>query len=73
MFASNANPLDTPFLGGLMPEPLLALRWKKTTRTLQRWRAKNYGPPPVVIGRTVFYRASDIEAFEQTCRRGGGS
>lgn len=56
-----------------MPEPLLALRWKKTTRTLQRWRAKNYGPPPVVIGRTVFYRASDIEAFEQTCRRGGGS
>ena len=67
----NANPSDTPLSGRLMPEAQLALRWNKTTRTLQRWRAKPYGPPFMVIGRTVFYRTSDIEAFEQKCRRGG--
>ena len=64
-----SNP---PLPLGFMAEAELARRWTKTTRTLQRWRVKNYGPPFMVIGRTVFYLISDIAEFELTSRRGGG-
>jgi hypothetical protein len=51
----------------------LADRWKKSLRTLQRWRAEGYGPAYLRIGGTIFYRLSDVLAFEAGVRRGGGA
>ena len=48
-----------------LTEKDLANRWKMTTRTLQGWRAKGIGPAFIRIGeRSIFYRASDVEAYE---------
>jgi hypothetical protein len=51
----------------------LADRWQKSLRTLQRWRSEGYGPAYLRIGGTVFYRLSDVLAFEANVRRGGGA
>ncbi|MBS0272307.1 MAG: DNA-binding protein [Proteobacteria bacterium] len=53
-----------------MPVPLvseeeLALRWKITPITLSHWRWSGRGPRFLKIGRHVFYRVQDIEAFEE--------
>lgn len=72
MSASNTDPSNTILSHDLLPEAQLAQRWSKSTRTLVRWRAANYGPPFVIIGRTVFYLITDIETFELASRRGGG-
>ena len=49
-----------------LTEKDLALRWKKTTRTLQLWRAKGSGPAFICIGkRSIYYRLDAIEAFEK--------
>ena len=55
----------------LIRERDAAKRWSKSVRTLQRWRKTGYGPPFLVIGRSVFYRLEDILAFEARQRRGG--
>lgn len=49
----------------------LASRYGKAVRTLQRWRAKGYGPAYMRIGGSIFYRQEDIEAFEARMRQGG--
>lgn len=47
----------------------LAARWGMTTRTLQGWRTKGIGPAYIRIGeRSIFYRAEDVEAYEESCR-----
>jgi predicted DNA-binding transcriptional regulator AlpA len=33
------------------------------SRTLAAWRAKNFGPPVVKLGRGVFYRRADVDAW----------
>lgn len=44
----------------------LAVRWKKTTRTLQGWRSKGTGPAFICIGkRSIFYRLDDVQAYEK--------
>lgn len=40
--------------------------------TLQFWRTRGEGPCFVKVGRRVFYRRSDIEAFVDMGRSGGG-
>ena len=57
--------------GMLVSQRTLAARWKKSTRTLQRWRAERYGPAWLLIGGSVLYREVDILAFESRMRRGG--
>lgn len=43
----------------------LALRWKKSTVTLKKWRAKNYGPAWTKFQpRTVLYPMSAILEWE---------
>ena len=59
------DPLD------IVRERDLAERWQKSVRTLQRWRAKGYGPAHMLIGGSVYYRIDDILAFEARMRRGG--
>lgn len=57
--------------GGLFSEQALALRYSKTVRTLQRWRAESYGPAYLRIGGSIFYRVEDVEFFEASMRNGG--
>lgn len=57
--------------GWLLSERALALRYGKTVRTLQRWRAEGYGPAFLRIGGSIFYRTEDIETFEAAIRKGG--
>jgi Helix-turn-helix domain len=42
----------------------LARRWRKSERTLERWRLRGQGPAHLQIGG-VLYRLEDIEAFEK--------
>lgn len=57
--------------GDLLDERELAARWRKSPRTLQRWRGSGTGPPWLRIGGSIFYRVSDVLAFEDGARRGG--
>jgi hypothetical protein len=43
----------------------LARRWRKSERTLERWRLRGVGPAHLQIGG-VLYRLEDVEAFERT-------
>lgn len=57
----------------LVSQKHLAARWKKSVRTLQRWRAEGYGPAWIHIGGSVLYRERDVLAYENRMRRGGES
>ena len=46
----------------------LARRWRKSVRTLERWRLRGVGPAHLNIGG-VLYRLSDVEEYEHTQRR----
>lgn len=69
MSDTTGKPIHDPF------EPIrerdLAERWKKSLRTLQRWRAMGYGPPFIRLGASIYYRLGDVRAFETRMRRGG--
>ena len=49
----------------------LALRWKLSIRTLERWRWLKRGPKYMKVGGRVRYRLSDVEAFEKAHERLG--
>ncbi len=51
-----------------MSEHQLAQHWKKSVRTLQRWRTVGCGPAYFRIGQTIYYRPEDILAFEEKAR-----
>lgn len=57
----------------LLDQISLSRRWKLSPRTLERWRWLELGPPFLKVGGRVLYRLDDIEAFEASCRRNGGS
>jgi len=42
----------------------LALRWRVSTRTLDRWRVEGKAPPWMQINGRILYRLSDVLAFE---------
>ncbi len=42
----------------------LAVRWRISPRTLERWRWAGEGPRFIKIGGLVRYRLEDIEGFE---------
>ncbi len=69
----NANSLDSgKAVQDLLTDTLLARRWGKSCRTLQRMRRAGFGPPWIAIGRSIFYRHSDVLVFEASARKGGG-
>ena len=47
----------------------LAVRWRISHRTLERWRWTGEGPQCLKVGGRVVYRVSDIEDYEQTLVR----
>ncbi len=68
---TSTTPLQDRDPFDLLLENELAKRWRKSIRTLQRWRAEGYGPAFVVIGGTIHYRVKDVLAFEARQTRGG--
>ena len=42
----------------------LAIRWRMSPRTLERWRFTGEGPQFIKLGGRVVYRLEDIEVFE---------
>ena len=65
-----SQTLDDPT--ALLSERDLARRWQRSRRTLQRWRVAGYGCAYLVIGSSVYYRLSDVLAFELQQRRDVG-
>jgi hypothetical protein len=53
-------------------EAELARRWRRSVRTLQRWRKQGIAPDHHVIGGRVLYRRSAVEAVEVARMRRGG-
>ena len=47
----------------------LAVRWRVSHRTLERWRWTGEGPRFVKLGGRVVYRLLDIEEYEQAMIR----
>ena len=47
----------------------LAMRWRMSVRTLERWRWLGQGPAFLKLGGRVVYRLEDIEAFEAAQRQ----
>lgn len=45
-------------------EDELAERWRRSPRTLQRWRQQGRGPAYLSINDRILYRRCDVEAFE---------
>lgn len=52
-------------------EDELALRWRISLRTLQRWRRQGRAPAHLLIGHRVLYRWADVDAFERRHLQGG--
>jgi hypothetical protein len=48
----------------------LAVRWRISHRTLERWRWTGEGPKFLKVGGRVVYRLADIEEYEQAIVRG---
>lgn len=46
-------------------EDELALRWRISPRTLQRWRWKGRAPAHLQLGQRILYRHADVEAYER--------
>lgn len=68
MSSLQENEPTWPGWGELWNEHDLARHWKKSVRTLQRWRADGSGPAFIRIGGSVRYRIADVRAFEDRRR-----
>lgn len=51
----------------------LAVRWRISHRTLERWRWTGEGPKFLKVGGRVVYRLSDVEEYEQSIIRASTS
>ena len=51
----------------------LAVRWRISHRTLERWRWTGVGPKFLKVGGRVVYRLSDVEEYEQSIIRSSTS
>lgn len=45
----------------------LARRWRRSPRTLERWRQARRGPAWLRLEGRVLYRLEDVLAYEQAC------
>lgn len=49
----------------MMSEKELAIYWRITTNTIQKWRAASTGPFYIRYGGKIFYPRESIEDFEK--------
>ena len=57
----------------LLDESSFEAQYGQPRRTLQKWRVEGRGPRFLKVGRRVFYRRSDIEAWLESCLRSSTS
>ena len=50
-------------ISGFLTEAEFANTVRLTVWGIRAWRKRNYGPPITKIGRLVYYRVTDVEAF----------
>lgn len=65
------DPIDFPVTDreAFVTQHDMARRWKRSVRTIQRWRAEGYGPRATPIGGMVLYRIADVLEFEEAQRQ----
>ncbi len=51
-------------------ESELALRWRLSRRTLQRWRKLGKGPPWLKVGDRILYPSDGVRNYEHQSRGG---
>lgn len=64
----DTNPREVsrdPLLPHRMTRADLALFWRVSPRTIERYEAAGIGPPPIRVGGRVLYRREDVLAWEQ--------
>lgn len=49
----------------------LAVRWRLSGRTLEKWRQEGRGPRYLRVGGRVLYPAAEVAAFEAAGLQGG--
>jgi helix-turn-helix protein len=54
---------DDSVLDGYLTVDQFASQLGKHPGSLKRWRYQGYGPTPVRIGKTLYYRKADIAAW----------
>lgn len=47
----------------------LAIRWKLTRKTIEKWRCAGKSPPYKKIGGRILYKTEDIKKFEDEAER----
>lgn len=70
--AGHSPPLSPPGVRAAdirLDQTQLALRWRLSPRTLERWRWRGQGPCYLKVGARVLYRLEDIETYEALQRR----
>ncbi len=64
-----ARPPGTADAALMLTQSDLARRWRKSGRTLERWRVTGVGPEYLRLHGRVLYRLDAVLAFEEACRR----
>ena len=60
-----SSGLGVPHTGTVyLRESELALRWRTSERTLQRWRQAGKAPRHLRLERRILYPLADVEAYE---------
>ncbi len=62
---SNESNSSQSELANLVALPALARRLEVSERTLHRWHSLRIGPPRTKLGRAIFYRQADLDAWIQ--------
>jgi hypothetical protein len=65
-------PKRSPLADIFLLESELATRWRRSPRTLQRWRENGTGPAYVRLGGRVLYRLLDVVLHESFARTNAG-
>lgn len=68
MAEPDTNPQEVgrdPLLPQRMTRADLALFWRVSPRTIERYETAGIGPPPIRVGGRVLYRREDVLAWEQ--------
>ena len=61
---------ERPILAGFITADRLAKELGRSRRTLERWATLRLGPPRIVVGRMILYKADSVRAWLQAKERG---
>lgn len=64
MSAPDQNAVEISGLPDRLTQDELACHWRKSARTLERWRVAGIGPAWLKLPGRVLYRREDVLAYE---------